>query len=287
MLDNSPAPVIVIGAARSGTKFLRDILASGAGVAAVPYDVNYVWRFGAEAAPDDCLTPAHLTDRQRRFIRKTLPALAHLQPGEVLVEKTVSNTLRVPYVEAVLPQARYVHLIRDGRDVTESAMRLWQAPPSWGALFDKLRGMPLANLGYAAWFLWNFSTGLLAGRKGGKVWGPRYPGIDADVQAQSLTQVCAQQWRTTVETARADLRSIPQDRVFEIRYEDLVADDRALRRLISFLGLPDPEATLAAWKARVERSRSVKWHKMPEQQQSQMLAILGPLLGELGYADAS
>jgi hypothetical protein len=286
MLDKGPAPVIVIGAARSGTKFLRDILASGAGVAAVPYDVNYVWRFGAESALDDCLDPLQMTDRQRRFIRKTLPALAHMKPGEVLVEKTVSNTLRVPYVEAALPQARYVHLIRDGRDVTESAIRLWQAPPSWGALFDKLRSMPLANLGYAAWFFWNFSTGLLSGRKGGKVWGPRYRGIDADVQSLSLTQVCAHQWRATVEQARADLRNIPPDRVFEIRYEDLVADDRALRGLITFLGLPDPEATLAAWKARVERSSSVKWHKMPAQQQTEMLAIIGPLLSELGYAVA-
>ena len=106
MLDKSPPAVIVIGAARSGTKFLRDILAAGKGVAAVPYDVNYVWRFGAESVPDDCLDPAQVTDKQRRFIRRTLPALAHMKQGEVLVEKTVSNALRVAYVEAVLPQAR-------------------------------------------------------------------------------------------------------------------------------------------------------------------------------------
>lgn len=152
ILDQSPPAVIVIGAARSGTKFLRDILAAGAGVAVVPYDVNYVWRIGVGSAPDDCLEPAQLTDRQRRFIRSTLPALAHMKPGEILLEKTVSNTLRVAFVEAVLPQARYVHLIRDGRDVTESAMRLWQAPPSWGSLIDKFRNMPLANFGYAAQF---------------------------------------------------------------------------------------------------------------------------------------
>ena len=125
-----------------------------------------------------------------------------------------------------------MHLIRDGRDVTESAMRLWQAPPSWGNLLGKFRNMPLANLGYAAWFFWNLTKGLFVGRKGGKVWGPRYPGIEQDVQSLSLTQVCAHQWLASVEKAIADLRSIPQDRVFQISYEELVADDRALLRLI-------------------------------------------------------
>src|SRR4051812_20775701 len=44
--DAAFQPVIVIGAARSGTKLLRDSLATHADVARVPYDVNYVWRFG-------------------------------------------------------------------------------------------------------------------------------------------------------------------------------------------------------------------------------------------------
>lgn len=126
---------------------------------------------------------------------------------------------------------------------------------------------------------------MLVGRKGGKLWGPRYPGIDQDVQNLGLTEVCAHQWRACVEKASADLRLIPQDRVFQIRYEELIADDRALHRLIAFLELPDPEATIAAWTARVERSRSAKWRRLPVQQQSDMLAIIGPLLHKLGYLE--
>ena len=41
-------PIVLIGAARSGTKILRDALATALGVPQVPYDVGYVWRYGNE-----------------------------------------------------------------------------------------------------------------------------------------------------------------------------------------------------------------------------------------------
>ena len=49
------APIILIGAARSGTKFLRDVLASAVGVKSVPYDVNYIWRHGSPNYGHDVL----------------------------------------------------------------------------------------------------------------------------------------------------------------------------------------------------------------------------------------
>jgi hypothetical protein len=51
--------VFVIGAARSGTKFLRDVIGASPYAAVVPYDVNYVWRGGNEGFPDDALPAPH------------------------------------------------------------------------------------------------------------------------------------------------------------------------------------------------------------------------------------
>lgn len=276
-------PVILIGAARSGTKILRDILAAGTGTATVPYDVNYIWRYGVRDVPHDLLDPSKLTERQAAFIRKALPGQAKAAPGDILIEKTVANTLRVPYVEAVLPGARYVHLIRDGRDVTESAMTQWQAPPDWRALWVKLRGMPLANAGYAAWFAGNFVSGRLKGRGGGRVWGPRYPGIDEDVAALPLHLVCARQWRACVEQARADLGAIPAERVFEIRYEDFIAGEAALAGLVSALRLPDPDAIVAAHRARVRPQAANRWPTLPEQVRAEVEAELAETLASLEY----
>ena len=110
----------------------------------------------------------------------------------------MSNTLRVPFVSSVFPEARFVHLIRDGREVTESAMRQWSAPPDWRNLVTKLRDLRSLNPGYALWFAHNAALGAISGRKGGKVWGPRYPGIESDAQTKPLVELCALQWQYSV-----------------------------------------------------------------------------------------
>lgn len=277
------APIIIIGAARSGTKFLRDTLAAGPGTACVPYDVNYVWRYQAEHCPHDQLSADDLTAKQAQFIRKTLPRLARLHAGDLLIEKTVSNTLRVPYVAKVLPEARFVHLIRNGCNVTESAMRQWQSPPDWKALFTKLRSMPLNNAGYAAWFAKNMISGLGTGRQGGKVWGPRYPGIDEHARTKPLHEVCALQWQYSVDQARRDLATLPDRQVFEIRYEDLVSSTDVLVELIQALGLPGEQRITDAYNKNVKKDTASGWGRLSEAQQHTIRQTLAPTLTDLGY----
>ncbi|HAY07239.1 MAG TPA: hypothetical protein DCY26_11360 [Hyphomonas sp.] len=281
----STSPIILIGAARSGTKFLRDVLASGAGTAAVPYDVNYVWRYGAEGALDDVLDPAMLTSRRKEFIRRTLRVLAKVGPDDILIEKTVASTLRVPFVEAVFPNARYIHLIRDGREVAESATRQWEAPPNWSALAQKVRDIPIRNLGYVAWFGWNLVKGLGAGRMGGNVWGPRFPGIDAVAEEAPLSRVCAQQWLESYTRASADLPRVAQaeSRVFTIRYEDLIRDETALVSLLDQLGLPDQETILTAFRRKLRPNEPQVWRNLPQPDLEMFDEILTPALTNLGY----
>lgn len=283
MASDHSSPIILIGAARSGTKFLRDILASGSGTASVPYDVNYVWRYGAENAPNDILDPENLTSKQTMFIKKTLRSLARAEVDDVLIEKTVSNTLRIPYIEAVYPNARYVHLIRDGRDVVESAMRQWEAPPNWSALRQKLKDVPLKNVSYVWWFGYNFLTGLLSKRSGGKVWGPRYPGIDDDVKRLPLATVCAKQWAASITTAQRDLAIIDPNRAFEIRYEDIVADESALSNLVDALGLPDSNKILEARRNKLQMPSKSRWNDLSVDQQSEIHAQIVTVLENLGY----
>lgn len=286
-----PDPIVIIGAARSGTRILRDVLAAAPGTRAVPYDVNYVWRYCA-AEPDDVLDPAGLSPARRGFIRQTLNNLAGIQSGDTttrLIEKSVSSGLRIPFVDAVLPNAHFVHLIRDGRDVAESAMRSWRAPPDWRALMTKLRGIPLANLDYAAWFVWNTLRGLIAGRRGGKVWGPRYPGIDVDAGRLSLASVCARQWLESVSRARAGLDRLPPARRTEVRYEDFVRGPDAVERLLTATGLDrdptDAAAIRDAWAAKVRSDTNGRWRTLPESDRASIIQVAGPLLVDLGYME--
>lgn len=123
-------PIIVIGAARSGTKWVRSLLASTGSFRVVPYDVNYIWRSGQHALPHDVLSPA-IGDRQAARIRSLLDRVALPSPqgpGQPMLEKTVSNALRVPFVRRVFPGARFVEIVRDGREAIASTFEQWNRP---------------------------------------------------------------------------------------------------------------------------------------------------------------
>lgn len=279
----TPPPIIILGAARSGTKFLRDCLSASEETATVMFDVNYIWRYGNEAAPNDALRPDSLTPERIAFITNTLRSMAKARPRDVLIEKTVSNTLRVPFVDRVFPDAVYIHLIRDGRDVTESAIRQWQAPPDWKSLWSKLRSLPLRNVGYAFWFFANLVKGRAQGRKGGKIWGPRFDGISQAAQIGPLAKVCALQWVASLEAAKSDLEAVPSARVHVIRYEDLVADEAAITALIDALSLSDGASVLRKWRSTVKAGNSGAWRNLPPADQETITQITGPTLAALGY----
>ena len=273
------APIILIGAARSGTKFLRDVLASAVGVKSVPYDVNYIWRHGSPNYGHDVLDPDTLTAKRSAYISESLFKLAKLGEKDTLVEKTVSNSLRVKFVNKVFPNARFVHIIRDGRDVAESAMRQWRAKPDLPALLRKLGGVPLGSREYVYWFARNFVSGLAKGRGGGKVWGPRFPGISFAVENLSLAEVCALQWRESVHSAQFELSDVPnsEDRVFTIRYEDLVKDELALNKLLEDLHLPDKDNVLRSYRVKRRPSVPEQWKLLPEVDQLMISRIVETL----------
>ncbi|MGH7690051.1 MAG: sulfotransferase family protein, partial [Gemmatimonadaceae bacterium] len=193
--------LVLVGAARSGTKLLRDLIAEHPAVDRVPYDVNYIWRLGNDSVPHDELGVELATPRVRARIRRHILNFSRGAPW--LVEKTVSNTLRVDFVDAVFPfpDALYVHLVRDGRDVAESAARQWTAPPDWGAMLRKLPGFPLSMIGgygmrYAAAAL-RRATGRDVVHAA-PVWGPAHRDIQHDLTTRPLLDVCALQWQASV-----------------------------------------------------------------------------------------
>jgi len=256
-------PIILIGAGRSGTKFLRSLLTASNEVAAIPYDVGYVWRYGNESHSDDELTPENLTTKIKKYIRHTLPKLAQKSNHEnarFFVEKSVPNSLRVKYVYELFPDAKFIFLVRDGRAVTESSMRLWKAPTEKGYLFKKLRYFPWQSYRYAIWYILNIFKGAFKGR-GQMVWGPRYKGIEKDVENLPLEVVCARQWKYCVELASNDFEDIPKDQVCFVKYEEIMQDESKLEIICDFLGLIDTRSVVDKFKSICDSSNLDKWQQ--------------------------
>lgn len=287
--SNSLQPVIVIGAARSGTKFLRDLIGASDFCRVAPHDVNYIWRYKNERLPHDSLTAKDCTQTIAKYIRKRLSVAAR-QSGAIpngpsfLIEKTVSNCLRVPFVDQVFPKAVYVNLLRDGRNVVESSVRMWRAPVSIAHLLEKARYFPLRNLSYAAWYLQNVAGGWLTRDQGVKIWGVRYPGIEQDVKRLSVPEICAKQWRMCVETSIDDLAAIPSARVIKIRYESLISEENEVQRICEFLGLPDHARVLEHYREENRPRVTEGWcSAFDGREWEAAMEILLPALDRLGY----
>lgn len=283
----SPQFVFLIGAARSGTKFLRDVVGSSHAVAPVPFDVNYVWRYRNESLPDDSIPPERADPEIGAFVRRTLSRMARRSKGTltpIVIEKSVSNVFRVPFIYTIFPEAKFIHLIRDGRDVTVSATRQWQSPSDVTYLLDKIRYFPLRNVRYALWYLKNAVASRIDNRQPFAIWGPRYPGIGEDVQNLSVMEVAAKQWAASVAAADDGFASIPERQRYSIRYEDLVADPSALADLLAFLDIPDPERVITSYEASVQRGKVGSWMMLQDEQQSAILPLIEPSLQRFGYS---
>lgn len=243
--------VVVIGAPRSGTNMLRDVICRLPGFATWPCDeINYIWRHGNARWPSDALPAEAATPRVRRFINRQFDRQARAAGARHLVEKTCANSLRVPFVDRVLPDARYLFIHRQPLDAVASAIKRWQAPFELAYTLRKARFVPPSDVPYYGLRLvGNRVHRLLSGERRLASWGPRLDSMDSLVADHSLPEICALQWNACVEGAATALAALGPNRVHAMAYEEFVsAPVEGLAAVCRFLGA---EATATALETAV------------------------------------
>ncbi|TDY02693.1 sulfotransferase family protein [Thiohalophilus thiocyanatoxydans] len=236
-------PVVIVGAPRSGTNMLREILCTLPDVATWPCDeINYIWRHGNVRHDSDVFTPDMARPAVTNSIRRQFDWVARNYQAEFVVEKTCANSLRVPFVDAVLPEAKYLFIRRDGLDAVGSAMKRWKAELDIPYLMRKARFVPLSDLPYyGGRYLWNRFYRLVSREERLAFWGPQLEGMDELLVKHPLDEVCALQWQACVDKAADAFAAMPTDRWLEIAYEDFVREpEREFARVIEFLGIESP-----------------------------------------------
>jgi omega-hydroxy-beta-dihydromenaquinone-9 sulfotransferase len=157
---------------------------------------------------------------------------------------------RLGFLNTVYPQAKFINVIRDGRAVAASLLRVkfwrgWHGPDSWG-------WGPLSTEQNERWKGYRHSFVALAGL----------------------------QWEILMDAYERTKHIVPPERMLEVRYEELCADPIGVtRRAADFAVLDFPEA----FQRRVERlrleSRNDKWKQGLSAEQQGVLneCIRGPL----------
>jgi hypothetical protein len=126
-------PVFVVGCARSGTTLLAGMLGTHPQIAEWS-EVNYVWDPGwypwrpefADKLPLEVDAAAFQkrwwreNRHRRREISAAFGAYQALEHRPVLVNKSPFHTFRIPRLLELFPDARFIHVVRDGRAVAHS-----------------------------------------------------------------------------------------------------------------------------------------------------------------------
>lgn len=283
-------PLVIIGAGRSGTNILRDTLCRLPGFATWPCDeINPIWRHGNLGMAHDEFGAEHARPGVKAFIRGAF-AREWRRGGQprFLVEKTCASSLRVPFIAAVLPEARFIYIVRNGGDVVASAGKRWKGELEVAGLpyfWSKIRFTPLRDLPVYGWRFLSSRLGMMAGRAQRlSSWGPTSRAMLALPADTPLDQLCAIQWRDCVGASDAGLAALPADRWLAVRYEDLVADPgAAVRQITDFLQLVVDNDAVAAAIAPVSRKSVGKGAHVLDQGGPEIRAILAPALSRHGY----
>lgn len=163
-------PIFIVGCPRSGTTLLRDLLQSHPHLA-FPTESNFIPQFyRAFGDPKDATDAERLANRilnlfwvkcweldldpadfreDRRFaemIDRLYGAFAALRGKIRWGDKTPMNVMHIPTLVEIFPQAKVIHIYRDGRDVALSWLPFHAGP---GNLYTAALG----NL-YTAALLW-------------------------------------------------------------------------------------------------------------------------------------
>ncbi len=280
-------PLVVIGAPRSGTNMLRDVLCRLPATGTWPCDeINYIWRHRNVRHPDDEFTAGMAVPAVRRYISRAFERIASRRRLGTVVEKTCANSLRVPFVDAVLPGARYVFIYRDGVDAVASAAKRWRAGLDLSYLLRKARFVPPGDIPYyAAGYLRNRIYRAVSGNERVAFWGPRFRGLPEALGRYSLREVCALQWKRCVDLADRALSEMPEGKVVRVRYEGFVEKpEDELGRILDELGLsatlPDIRSATAGVSAgSIGKGREA----MSPVDIGDIRALAGETLARLGY----
>ncbi len=278
--------VFIVGCPRSGTTLLQRMVDAHPDVAII-FETHWIPRWfekGRELTPDGLVTQelARRLFEDRRFknlkvgreeverlVASSGPmsyptfvtALFDLHgtvKGKRLVgDKTPAYVRSIPSLHALFPEARFVHIIRDGRDVALSIMN-WDRADSATGRFATWSEDPVSTT--ALWWEWNVRLG----REDGEALGPE---LYREVYYEALVSEPAEE-----SAALCGFLGIP--------YDDAVLRFHEGREKAD----PDLDAK-KAWRPVTAGLRT--WESdMPPGDVERFEAAAGDLLDELGYPRA-
>ncbi len=225
MSPNFREPIFILGSPRSGTTFL------GSCITELP-EVSYHFEpIATKAAAKYVYESSWSLGKSKWFYRTVYSWLMRIYGDSDLrfAEKTPRNCFLVNFLSQTFPNAKFVHIIRDGRD---AALSHSKKP-------------------------WLQSASVVSGKRepGGYRFGPyaRFWVERERVSEFELTSDihrCIWAWRRYTESILKSASHLPKTRYYELRYENLVSNStQEADQLLDFLNISSVSSRKSFHKA--------------------------------------
>lgn len=279
----STDPICLVGVPRSGTTWMTRLMERRAEIA-LWSEPRQVWSFGHWFRPDERLEAKDASPRIVRHIRHRFFEYARRRGKPRFCEKTPSNVLRLPFVRAVLPEARIVLIVRDGRSILRSTSEIRERGADWSRIRTKiLESRPLDLLSFTDRSVWILDK--IRG-KPLKYWGVRPPGWREWVASDAPEVAIAKAWAAGIRCAVTDGEAMDPAGFLQIRYEDMTEKPReTMQRVVDFLALADADDLVNQAIADADPDRQNKWRAgLSEEVLAAVRPHMEPTLEWLGYS---
>ena len=219
-------PIFVLGVPRSGTTLLFHLLRESRQLGSLPGEGHNVWRLyhhpRSHGWRGDAVGHGELRFGERRLVNACF--YAHVGRRR-LVEKTPENSLRIPYLLELFPDARFVVIHRHPCDVIHSLINGWRHPEGRFRSYYVPEDLSIPD--YPHRRRWCFV--LIAGWR--------------QVRHAPIAEIAFAQWEQCVRGLESGRALVRPERWSEIRLEQLLADPGATTaRLYRRLGIDDEPA---------------------------------------------
>lgn len=244
-------PIFMIGCPRSGTSISAVLFARHPDVANFS-EAGEVWdpRHYADPEADHYWTASDVTPQETARLHDRFEFARRVRRRRRLFNKHPRNSVRIEYLQAVFPDALFIHVIRDGRPVVHSILEMIEREP-------ERKAVPMGAF--------------------------CKPPNWRDLLRDDPVEQAAFQWREIVRYILSQ-RDELGDRYCEYRYEDLCRDTRGvLGRAFAFAGLRADAGVLARLPEQLSL-RNLKWAQAFSPAQIETMdQVLASSLRQLGY----
>jgi hypothetical protein len=291
----------IIGSPRSGTTILGNILNHHPEIAEW-YEPYYLWEKYFPCKTDDIWLEEHLNKEIKERILKEYRIFLRKAKKSVVLEKSPGHELNMGIIHKIFQDAKWIHLLRDGRDVTLSINKEWilrsqlvknkdfarlfkvawnmlKRQPFWryrimAVLYELQSTFSLNPVRYLNKSRWQ-------GKEG---WGNRFRGWKGYLRMHSTLEFNAMQWIKSVEAVQDYWSILPEKNRIEIKYEDLLGSpEKTLGRIFKILEVDTP----AGFFDEIPTLKKNNFHKWSKEFKKEQLTEISPILTEkllyLGY----